>query len=81
MIIAPKKAPLRIHINSHIIRNNRKNKTNYPPITIRYGNGKIAHRYHNIESGGVVDFIYNPKKPMSCGAELWAETHHSITCY
>ena len=44
MIIAPKKAPLRIHINSHIIRGNRKNKTNYPPITIRYGNGKIAHR-------------------------------------
>ncbi len=80
-IIAPKKAPLHIHINSHTIKSNGKDGKNEPPISIRYGRGKVVHYAHNVRVNGPVTFIYGPDKPLSCGAKLWAETDYSIICY
>ena len=79
-VIAPKKAPLHIHVNSHIIRDNKDGK-NEPPISVRYGRGRVVHYAHKVRFEGPVTFIYGPEKPLSCGAKLWAETNYSIVCY
>ena len=78
--LMPKKAPLTVHVNKHIIRANDKNGMHDPPITVRRGHGKVIHRCHEIEFHGVSEMVYRPDKPMPCGAQLWAETHYAILC-
>lgn len=61
-----------IHINQHAIRNNRKNKTQNPIITTKtYKSNKL---YSSVEILGPCRVIYNPEKPLSCGATVWIET-------
>ncbi len=78
--ISHKKAPVIIHVNSHTIKSNKKNGENKPPISIRHGRGKVVHYTHKVQCLGPVTFIYGPDKPLSCGAQLWAETEYTIVC-
>lgn len=66
----------RIHINQHIIRANRKNGTNDPPITVK--EGKQNYRAHEVYLTGPSLVKYSPHKPMKCGATVWIETKGTV---
>jgi hypothetical protein len=61
----------RIHVNRHRIAANKKNGTNLPTLTVkdyksnRYGHQVIIH--------GPSKLVYQPNKPLSCGATAWLE--------
>jgi hypothetical protein len=64
-----------IHVAQDAIRRNAKLGTDDPAIIVR--RGRKATRHKGIElvvDGKVVgQFIYQPHKPLSCGARLWLE--------
>ncbi len=68
----------RIHVDMHIIRRNRKRDRgelegeHEPPITVQVQ--RKPRKAFRVECEGPVTFIYQPEKPLSCGARLWAET-------
>jgi hypothetical protein len=67
----------RIHVNQHIIRGNRRDGTNDPPITIKTSRANV--RAHEVRIDGPSRLVYSPDKPLSCGARLWVETHATTT--
>ena len=65
-----------IHVNQHIIKANKKNGTNLPPITVKtYKETKNASMV-SILGGSTL--IYNPRKPLDCGAHVWLETFNTV---
>lgn len=67
----------RIHINQHVIKANRKNGTNEPPITAKtYKDNRYGHSV-TIHGPSVV--VYSPDKPLSCGAHVYIETESEVT--
>ncbi len=66
----------RIHVNQGVIRSNRKNGTDNPPITVKTYKSNTYAREVSIE--GPSRLIYNPDNPLSCGARLWIETEASV---
>jgi hypothetical protein len=82
-VISKLKAPLLIHVNMHIIRENAKGgqASISPPITIRRGrSSKVLHRCMEVELSGPSKVIYNNEIPLGCGARMWIETDGSLTC-
>ncbi len=81
----------RIHVNRHNIAWNKKHATKWdderPPFTVK--TYKRNYRSFYVEILGKVELVYNPDKPLSCGAVAWMETddavivwydgHHKIT--
>ena len=67
----------RIHVNQHIIRENKKNKTNKEAITIQTSKGSFTA--HKVQIHGKSKVIYSPDKPLKCGATVWVETTAPIT--
>ena len=66
-----------IHINQHKIKSNRKNGTTEPVITCKtYKSNTYAHE---VEINGPCKVVYNPNKPLSCGAHVWIETQSEVT--
>lgn len=68
--------PARIHINQHKIRANAKHGTNEPVITIKQG--KRNTYCHGVEILGPSKVVYQPCKPLSCGAKVWIETDSAL---
>lgn len=70
----------RIHVNQHIIKRNKKMGEANPPITIKtYKGNHTANRVNIIVQGNIVaSIIYNPNKPLDCGAHVWVETEHEV---
>lgn len=69
-----------IHVNQHIIKSNKKNDKLDPPITVKTykSNGK-ANEVKIVYNGVVVaSVVYQPQKPLSCGAHVWIETECDI---
>ena len=65
-----------IHVNQHKIRSNKKHGTNEPVITIKHGS---TNTYcHAVDILGPSKVIYNPDKPLSCGARVWIETEAEV---
>lgn len=65
-----------IHVNQHIIKSNKKNGANDPVLTIKtYKNNIYAHE---VEIKGESKVVYNPEKPLSCGAYVWIETQSEV---
>lgn len=62
---------VKVHVNSHVIRANKKNGEVNPPLTIR--RGKVLERAHTVELIGAARVVYSPDKPLSCGARVWIE--------
>ena len=61
-----------ININRHIIRSNKKNNENLPPIRVsngKYGKPQYFSEYE-IKNGKL---IYNSLNPLPCGATVWIE--------
>ena len=70
-----------IHVNQHKIKENKKNKTKLPVITVKtykdnqYVSGvEILDNQNNI----VATIIYSPEKPLKCGAHCWIETNSDV---
>ena len=58
-----------IHVNQHVIKANKKNGVNNPVLTVKtYKDNKYAHE---IEILGPSKIVYQPDKPLSCGAHVW----------
>lgn len=66
----------RIHINQHIIRANKKNGTDDPPITIK--EGKRNWKANSVHILGPSVLIYDSEHPLKCGAKCWIETKSNI---
>jgi len=66
-----------IHVNNHVIKANRKNGDNNPVLTVKtYKETKYAHE---VDIEGKCKVVYSPKKPLSCGAQVWIETYQEVT--
>lgn len=70
-----------IHVNSNTIRTNRKQQTDFPPLSVRKTRSGKATYCNEVEicdeSGNVVArVLYSPSTPLSCGAQVWIETTH-----
>ncbi len=67
----------RIHVNQHNIKRNRKEGTNLPVLTVKdYTQNRYGHR---VEIKGPSYVVYQPCDPLSCGAQVWIETHSQVT--
>jgi hypothetical protein len=62
----------RIHVDQHVIRRNKKNGTDDPPLSVKTYKDNIKCRKILID--GPSSVIYSPDKPLSCGARVWIET-------
>jgi hypothetical protein len=60
-----------IHIRQDRLRHNRKHGTDNPVVTIRSGNRLTYCHEATIE--GICRIVYQPDRPLSCGATLWLE--------
>jgi hypothetical protein len=66
----------RIHVNQHIIRENKKTGACHPAITIQWRNK--SYRFREVEITGPSEVIYSPDRPLSCGAHIWVETKTEV---
>ena len=70
-----------IHVNQHKIKANRKNGTEDPVLTVKdYKSNTYCNELEILDDAGhiVAKVIYRPEKPLSCGAEVWIETHREV---
>jgi hypothetical protein len=61
-----------IHVNMHNIRHNTKHGTDRPVFTVKH-KGKNTYAAKVIINGPS-QVVYQPDKPLSCGARAWIET-------
>ena len=66
----------KIHINQHVIRSNKKLNKEDPVITVKTSKANTYAK--EVEILGKSKVIYNPDKPLSCGAKVWIETEANV---
>jgi hypothetical protein len=65
-----------IHVNQHIIKRNQKTGATDPVLTVKtYKSNVYAHE---AEILGPSKVVYQPEKPLSCGAKVWIETESEV---
>lgn len=65
-----------IHVNQHIIKENRKKNINNPVLTVKtYKENRYAHE---VEIKGDSKVVYSIDKPLSCGVHVWIETQNEV---
>lgn len=65
-----------IHVNQHVIKQNRKDGTQLPVLTVKtYKSNTYAS---SVTIKGPSKVVYSPDKPLSCGAHVWIETHSEV---
>ena len=65
-----------IHVNQIKIRQNTKNRTDNPVLTVKtYKENNYAHEaVIRVKDGTeIARVVYRPHKPLSCGARVWIE--------
>ena len=67
-----------VHVNQHIIKANRRNKANDPPLTVKTYKSRVNCHEVGITNGRVV---HRPDKPLSCGAHVWIETNEPVEVF
>jgi hypothetical protein len=70
-----------IHVNQFKVRDNNKNGTDEPVLTIKtYKNNQYAHEaIVRLPDGTEVGrFVYQPENPLSCGAKVWFVTYLDV---
>jgi hypothetical protein len=65
-----------IHVNQHVIKSNRKNQEDQPPITVKTYKSQVNAR--EVTINGPSKIVYSPDKPLSCGAHVWIETQAQV---
>lgn len=78
--VTRRRSPIVVHVNQNVIRSNLKRQQDEPPITVRRGARVVRARavsiYHN-DGSLVARVVYNPTKPLRCGARVWIELAES----
>jgi len=64
----------KIHVNQHVIRANKKDGRNHPPITIK--TYKSNEYVFSVKINGPSRMVYSPDRPLSCGAHIWIEAEY-----
>lgn len=70
-----------IHVNQHVIRDNAKNGTTDPVLTVKtYKSNDYAHEaiVRDKDGNEVARVVYRPNDPLSCGARVWIETENAV---
>jgi hypothetical protein len=72
-----------IHVNSNVIRSNRKRGESNPPLSIRKTRSAKAIYANEVllkdSLGNVIaTVVYKPETPLSCGAQVWIETEFDV---
>ena len=62
----------RIHVNRHNIAYNKKHGTHRPVFTVKTYKSNTKTDY--VECLDRVKLVYQPDKPLPCGAVAWMET-------
>ncbi len=66
----------RIHVNQNEICKNNKKETREPVISVKDYKG---NRYgHEVIIHGCCRVVYQPDKPLDCGAKVWIETYARV---
>ena len=70
-------------VNQHKIRANTKNGTDEPVLTVKtYKDNTYAHNEAIIKTKDgeeIARVVYQPHKPLSCGARVWVELDTDTT--
>jgi len=66
----------RIHVNRHNIAYNRKHGTNRPVYTVK--TYKSNTKTNRVRCPDGVTLVYQPDKPLACGAVAWLETNDDV---
>jgi hypothetical protein len=66
----------RLHVNQLIIRQNSKEGTRHPVLTVKR-RGK-TFTAHEAVINGPSKLVYSPDKPLSCGAKVWIECNCAV---
>ena len=66
-----------IHVNQHKIKKNAKHGTNDPVLTVKTYKSNIYA--HTAKIHGPSQVVYQPEKPLSCGAKVWIVTDSNVT--
>lgn len=66
----------RIHVNQHIIKQNKNTGTSMPPLTIKWRNK--TYPASDVSVNGESKVVYAPLCPLSCGAHVWIETKSEV---
>jgi hypothetical protein len=67
---------VKVHVNSHIIRSNRRCGENLPPL--RVIRGRVSEPAHQVELIGKTRVVYSPDRPLKCGARVWIEADDAV---
>lgn len=62
----------RIHVHQQIVRNNVKNKTDIPSVTVQWRNK--SYKARDVKIKGESTVMQRMFEPLSCGARIWIET-------
>lgn len=66
----------RVHVNQHAIKANRQDGGDRPVVTCK--TSRSNHYAHRTRIDGPSELVYQPDKPLSCGAVLWIETRAPV---
>lgn len=65
-----------IHVNQHKIKQNRRNGTYEPVLTVKtYKSNRYASCVSIL---GPSTLVYSPDKPLACGAHVWIQTKAKV---
>ena len=70
-----------VHVNQHKIRENLKQGTRHPVLTVKdYKSNRYATNaiIRDTDGNEVARVVYSPDKPLSCGARVWIETQNQV---
>lgn len=76
------KAKTYVHVNQHVIKKNKKDGETNPPLTAKRGKSgrskkaKVIIGFINNEE--VFRVVYQPDKPLPCGATCWVEFDDNV---
>lgn len=66
----------RLHVDQHVIKQNRSTGSNNPPVTVQLSTGSL--KCHEAIIHGKSRLVHRPHEPLSCGARLWIETRARV---
>jgi hypothetical protein len=66
----------RIHVNQHVIRANKRDGAQDPPLSVKVGGRTLPA--HDVLITGPSRVVYRPDKPLACGATVWVTTQEEI---
>ena len=65
-----------VHVNQHVIKMNDKTGEREPVLTVKtYKDNQYGH---SVEIDGPCKLVYQPDKPLSCGAKVWLVTESNV---